>query len=1135
MSVGLLEQLPDLGELEQIRDSVQKGLDDALKDVADDPASLVKPVTEALAPVTHEIPDLSKLIEPLEGQLDQIVGSLPSGLDEQVAELLPLLNSAEQAVTSGALTPILEDIRAGRSLNDIARDGLDLFAQELLGQLPSITGDVLSDDTLAAVNEFLSLVSEFQDGTPDPDQLADFLAAQLLGVPLSSLSDAATVGDNFFGLLEGMLAAAGQTVDDAEQTLTTQITTAATRLEALDPTQPGDWVAALTALQEAQAGLDGLRGAMQTVPGTVYSGLGQFDLDRYKTDLQQALQSLLDTGSNGPARPNSFASLEDLTDNILQPLDELTGALDDTSPDEFGNQLSATLDMLLALFDSMAEVVQDNPVFDFFDDLKQVMDTVADAIRGVQTVIDSAIKTLVEAIEGILEPFNTVKEEIEAAFQTLETAIEEIDIEALAQEVEGLLNQVNDLLAAIPLDDLKDMLDQALTTVEQLINTLSETAQTVLQQVESLVSALEEIEFDPLVEPVIDAINAIKNALSAINLDLLPEAIQSLLQQAIDAFEDQFNGDFNGYFQREVIDFLNNLFDEAVTAISDFVQSLQDKLRQFAEAVGKLDPAALLEPLTQVFQQLTNAINELSGEKLIGPVRELVDEMLEALTAISPATLFAPLEQAFEQEILTPVQQFKPSDLLQPLIDAFAPLEELIDKLDFSSAFEGLAESATEFFGSTKDSLTGALDFSGVPGVGEMAEQVQPVLDLLSPTTSLEDWTAVMEDLLNNHRPAKLLEPIQTALTPVENVLNNASDELLMATFDRLKAVTGVTELVSSSATTNAFRSQLEQVASALESNLPAAVIAGLNAGYTRIQAALNQVDPNEVPEGLRPQYDTAQAAVVALDPVTTLDPLSELFAPLAARIRQVATWSVDLSDLEEMFGTALSTAAGRLPGFLFDELTPASIRQGLVIFSPTALLQRIDERFDAFLNTAEGFSSVIQTAVEGFIDQLGLKLAELSPAALFEEFGELFQPIREALQSSPQAIADTLDQAYEQMLEKLALVHPKVIREPAQALFDTVLAKLNELKQQLLDTLATAIDQILAQIRETLRALDPQALIIGLGNFFELIRQALEELALTELIDRLVQAFDTLRANLTAALQRSADAFGQMVEAIPL
>ena len=71
----------------------------------------------------------------------------------------------------------------------------------MLGQLPEITGSVLSSDRLAVVQEFLSAASGFAGGAPDPAALADFVADGVLGVPLESLLGQTTTGEfENFGL-----------------------------------------------------------------------------------------------------------------------------------------------------------------------------------------------------------------------------------------------------------------------------------------------------------------------------------------------------------------------------------------------------------------------------------------------------------------------------------------------------------------------------------------------------------------------------------------------------------------------------------------------------------------------------------------------------------------------------------------------------------------------------------------------------------------------------------------------------------------------------------------------------------------------------------------------------------------------
>jgi hypothetical protein len=543
----------------------------------------------------------------------------------------------------------------------------------------------------------------------------------------------------------------------------------------------------------------------------------------------------------------------------------------------------------------------------------------------------------------------------------------------------------------------------------------------------------------------------------------------------------------------------------------------------------------MLQPVTDLYQQMQSAIGDLSGEQLLAPVKDLLQQVLAALEEISPEQLISPLVEAFEQEVMAPVRDFKPSELLQPLIEAFEPLVELLEKLDFTDALGEMAESATGFLGETGSSLQDAVDLSGVPGGDSMAAQVDPVLGLLDPTTSVDDWTGVMGDLLTNYRPGQFLAPIQTALAPVESLLDSAADDTLMAIFGQLQDAASATNALGEASGANPFSDQLETLAQGLDQIMPSAVSGRLDDSYGQLQAAFEQIDVGAVPEALRPQYDATQATVEALNPAVALGPLDATLAELPARVRQRATQALDLSDLREAFASTLSNLGGHLPGFLLGDLSPDAIRQGLDAFSPTRLIARIDESFDRFLDSAQQFGPAIESAVDEFVEGLGDRIVALSPAAMFSRFDELFQPIRDAIAVAPQSLADMLDAAYDELLAKLDQIHPQVIGDAIQGLYDALVAKVQAIQDELLGALGQAIDQTLASLAETLAALNPEALVVSLGNLFDLLQETLANLSLTDLLEKLSTAFERLKQDLVTTLAQSAAAFDQMVEAIPV
>jgi hypothetical protein len=655
-----------------------------------------------------------------------------------------------------------------------------------------------------------------------------------------------------------------------------------------------------------------------------------------------------------------------------------------------------------------------------------------------------------------------------------------------------------------------------------------------MQQVESLLEGLESIRFAPLAEPVIDAIRSIGDTLAAIDPSFLPEALRGLLEEALEAFTSAFGDNPEDYFQTEIIDKLESAFDQAVSAVTDLFEGIQSRFASFLEGARSLEPESLLQPVVDAFGQVSAALDGLSAASLLAPVAELLDAALQELEALSPQALLGSLEEAFDGQVLAPLQAIKPSDLLQPLIEVFEELQALIGGLDFSEALQGLTESAGEFLGGVQGNLAGALDFSSLPGAGGAAAAVQPVLAAFAPATPMEDWVAALESAFNSYRPSTFLEPVTTALQPLEAVLDGASDDLLVAVGAQLQGLSGASNVLSD--LPGVLQGGLAALADALESNRPAAAAAGLGGGYQALRSAFDAVDPASVPSALQPRYQTVRQGVLALDPAVALAPLDGAYNQLLGGVRQAAAQPVDLGSLRAQYGGLLSAAGGSLPVFAAGELTPETVRQALDSLRPSALAGLLDERFDAFLAAAEGYGGSIEARMQSFLQQLGEKLAAISPAALIERFAELFQPVLDALHAvSPGVLAETLDEVYNDLLEALQAIHPRRISEALQAIFDAALGKLRELKDGLLSAVTQGIDAALVQIREALAALDPQAILASLGNLFDVLLDELEGLNLEQLFERLAQAFASLRDDLLDTLSEAAAAFEDMLEAVPV
>ncbi|MFQ3662077.1 MAG: hypothetical protein SNJ69_06745 [Chloroflexaceae bacterium] len=1130
MANGLLQQLPSLDGLTRVRATIGEGFDTALGrlgtlgDLAGADAPL-RPLVEALD-TAGAIPDPGALLEPLDGVREQLSAALPTDLDDALDAVEPLLDALLQLVDGSDLAPILDELRAGRSINEIAQAALDQVVQRALGQLPGLVGGALGGDGRSAIAELLQAAGSLA-GTAEPATIADFLVERVLGAPLAPLAQLAELRSAQISVACGLPGQLDGGIVPVRQILLLTLNAAADRLAALDPADPSAWADALDWLREARRGLNELRGAMQAAPAAVEAALAALDPTRYRGELRGALQALAAATRGGAAALGRNASLERLVQGMIDPLDELTATIGALSPGAFSAQLREQLAALGALLDALGEQVRSNPILDLFADLQDVVGVIADAIGGVRQALEQGIAALLQAADQVLALVDQVRTRLTGAFAALNQALGVLDIDALVAEVEQALGQLAALLEQLPLAELRTMLDQALTTIEGLVEQLSEVAETTLGQAEPIVSALEQIDLEQPVAPITAALQSLRDAIAAVDLSMLPDALRGELDAMVGPFLTGLQGSLD-----EIDAALRRGLVELTGGLSDLAATLQRQLERFVDAVGELDPGSLLAPLVEQFQQLEQGLADLSGAQALAPLRERLAELRAGLEQANPERLLAPLARAFEEQVLAPVQQLRPADLLQPLAATLAPVEELLGRLDFSAALGGLGAATGELVGEAQRSLLGAVEPGELPGLNGVGDSVQPLLNLLRPGAMISEWASGMNDLLGAYRPGAILQPVARVLQPLDDWLSGASDAQLLAAFGRLQ--TQLQALDRLELPTELFGAPLEQAAATLEASQPVALVASLATPYGRLHAALAAIERAQVPAALHPAYDEVAALVATLDPGPVFAPMAPVFTGLPGRLRALAAAPAELGALRAEFSGALSLASGAFPAFLRDELTPDGLRAGLAAFSPGAQIRRLEERFDAFLAAAERFGPTIQASVEQFMETLGERVANLSPAALFERFDELFAPIRSALQTiAPAAIITALDETYQELMTRLADLNPRAIGAAVQTLFDAALAQLDALQTELLAALAAAIDRVLSQLRVLLGQLNPTALIVGLGNFSGLIRDRLAALNLGQLLARLVAALTRLGEQLDAALTRVGDALTGLVEAV--
>jgi len=730
----------------------------------------------------------------------------------------------------------------------------------------------------------------------------------------------------------------------------------------------------------------------------------------------------------------------------------------------------------------------------------------------LETVINGAHATVAELDDLLVQLTSTVS----VLFGEVDSFLDRLDLQAVTRAVEDALNQIRDLIteqigalfepvrtalasavdtlssvaaafnAAAIVDALRELL-QGLTGVldDPQVRGPIEAAQQALDQA---AAALRSLSLRPVTDAVIADIEKVTQTLQKVDPNSLPDPVRGALKAAVSVLPSDFT---------PITETLTGRFDDLVEsgpkplliAIRDQPQALVTRIQTFSPAsvvgdqlsgpyqdlVGELaafKPSDLLEPVHQALDDLQNRLQELSPGALLQPLDELHASLTTAFANLNPTALIAPLTEQIDGVIDSVVARI-PEDAI---FGAIQPVLTTIDRLT----------NTVSVVRALLDRLHGMLD------VGTPDQQLQQLIDgVLSKVSQIPDlnvlqpgFTAVRQALA-----ATRAASLQTQLFTPIGTLGGRLDAL-----DPVRLHTSVVR---------AYR------------DFPRSAVEALPASPQRDQilAFLNGFDPLAVSfarpfaalQDVRTQLDAEQARIN--DFLGGWDGLYHRpSGPLAEFDRD-------------------SVSAQQLRDLLRDAIDPEFIQPLRVVFQ---LLGRL-----------QGFLGGLVTGLGHFVDHVQAQAASLAlvPQAV--------QAIRDALHSFIDTIralnlsflTQQLQGVFDRVAGKLDDLNPARIRDAVDATFQQVIASLQ------LDTLLprAQIDQLdtsYKQVVDTLRALDPAKLIADVVQpEFEAAIQPLLDLvtALSDLVGALLERLDGLESELDQELGRTADAFGKMLQAVPV
>lgn len=1130
--IYLQNQTSDMPSLfTQLQDQLESaGLDTAIGDqvatltdaggvldtLASDPPSELGDMITALDSLS--LPDITAL-DDLVGDADELLDLVPedvtSALEEGFGDLLETLET-------DLVQPLADAIETIQSLaGALEGDAEDTVAATTRDVL-TVAGD--EDSPVVAAFSEISQMFEGLAGAPTVESFLRRLNTLLQEVPVELLP----IGPiPFISTFQQQLATIVRWLDmDAsqlttelettlqalagfiEETVTAPIQPAVDEMSTLTAALPGDDLR--TPMQDVEQGLreiagivasgdlstaPALVGNLDTLLGEVNTTLGDLETSLFDGQTEALLRQV----DGLPAQLER--GMRDVLSTIDPPADLTIVGEPAALVDAIWSQEQA--DAVVAAIQNLLDGVQN--VIDGLN-LEPLRQPLLDVIDGAQSVVDALDQALVEVTTTLALLFDEVDAfldgiDTEAVSQTIEAALTDVrdtittQINTLFAPVQTALSEAVDALgsavSAFDATAIIDALRQLIAGIAGLLEAdeVKATIETATTALEEATQALEALSFQPVTDEVIGGIEDVTEQLQKIDLSMLPDSFKVALRAALSALPTDLQPITDPLLQE-----LDQLIEEGPKPVLLTIKNAPERV---AEEIQKFSPAALI------------------GDQLAAPYREVI----ETLAEFAPSDLLQPVEDSLA-DLVARLEALDPAGaLLEPLETAFGELMGAFDAIDIQALVQPLEEQVTAITTTLEDSLPLDSIFDQVDAVLATLQRYLNVGDVLKDV--LQHVTGFVDGL---GAPDQVKAIIDTVLSTVDQIAD------LSPLAPAFIAINDAVDAVTQAGLQSALVTPLSTLIDSLTTLDPGALHSDVVRAYRAI--------PRSAVEAL-PASPERDAILSFLD---GFNPLASAFSRPFTLLR---TWKNNLvaarDALTEVFtewDVLYHGATSPFAAIVVADPTSMQLRDLLedtIGAEFGGVLSAITELIARFRGTLSG----IVSSVEGFVDAAQGKLAGLLLVP------DVLQAIRDAIQALIDRVAgfdlsfltDELQETYDQVKAKLAAFDPAGIRAAVEETYDAVIGALSVdslLPQEEIEQ----IDAVYQSVLDTLRALDPETLIIEVvePEYQDAIPPLLEVLhGLSDLVQTLIDRLDGLDEELNREIARTNEAFDTMIAAIPV
>ena len=498
--------------------------------------------------------------------------------------------------------------------------------------------------------------------------------------------------------------------------------------------------------------------------------LNSFDIDKFSTLLANLPNS---GGGQIETLSKMFQGIENFVNSLKERITTVT--------EQLKTFIAKIRDLINQAITKVSEI--GNKI------LKAIADKIEQAGKAldqVQAYLTNTIDKLVDFVEQTAAKSDEIVKPLKQAInQFANTAVQGIEtvaqqIKQTTQTIEKSLDEVNKKITTeLSQEQLKAKIKELLGKVTGVLQSqpVKDALNKADQGIDQVVAALQKVSLEPAFQLAVTQTNKLETELKKIDVSTMGTAQKTALKVGVKILQEI---DVPGVVNPE----LTAAFDSLLDPVVGLVDSIQGEIKQVDEQVKSFAPGTLVKTFIDPYiQSLVTELNKYKPSVLLETVKQLYETLLEKLEILNPNQLLERLEELYEK-LLAVVDSLSPEKLTQSLTEKLNALKSILDNLPV----EQLINKVIEAIGDVEKLLSGlGLDNVLNSGFWQTLEEILS-LNLQEQIQQVDTIKAKIIERVNNIDETKLIAALTSLRTNLTNyatdpniAISNAKNELNQA------------------------------------------------------------------------------------------------------------------------------------------------------------------------------------------------------------------------------------------------------------------------------------------------------------------------------------------------------------------